>query len=103
MLTVIIKNPQGAIVGRFTATSTTNFVDQADEYGIAMPFSCHAGACMTCLCEVESGQEGINRTAEGEEFVPVEDNEILSCISAPLQEWIDSPDDNEIVLISRGM
>jgi ferredoxin len=103
MLFVIVKNSAGEKIGEFQADNNTNLVDMAEEYGVDIPYSCHAGACMTCLCDVEKGKENIDPEGEGEVFIDIEENQILACITTGLEEKIKDKEKHEVILLAKSL
>lgn len=81
MITCVVKDSSGNEVGKFEATADGNLLDQAAEKGIELPFSCHAGACMSCSAKVISGMEYIDQEKDGPKYIDTDDDIILSCIA----------------------
>lgn len=80
MITVLIKDSSGNEMGKFTAKAEGNLLDQAAEHNIELPFSCHAGACMSCSARVLSGHEYIDEEKDGPKYIDTDDDVILTCI-----------------------
>merc|ERR1711965_1071865 len=53
MFTVTLVTPEGE--STIECDGETYVIDQAEEDGIDMPYSCRAGACSTCAGKVVSG------------------------------------------------
>jgi ferredoxin len=70
-----------------------NFVDECAEEDVDIPFSCHAGACMSCAGKVKKGMEHIDGEKDGEKYIETDDDVILTCVAGVKD---DAPDDAEI-------
>lgn len=73
--------------------TTDNFVDACAEEDADIPFSCHAGACMSCAGRVVKGMEHIDAEKTGEKYIETDDDVILTCV-AGLKD--DTPADAEV-------
>lgn len=73
--------------------TTENFVDACAEEDADLPFSCHAGACMSCAGKVTKGMEHIDPQKTGEKYIETDDDVILTCV-AGLKD--DTPEDAKI-------
>ena len=100
MVKIIVKNDQGAQVAEFTANADEALGTQIQDAGAPIPFSCGAGACRTCCCQVTKGMEHIDKEAVGPMHIMVDDNEILSCIAGIKPG---APADAEIEVISENL
>gem|GEM_PF-617567 len=89
MITCIIKNSSGEEVGRFTPKGEKNLLDEAADNGIELPFSCHAGACMSCAARVISGQELFDQEKDGMKYIDTDDDVCLTCIGGVKQELVE--------------
>jgi len=96
MAKIVITNGSGTKVGEFSAKSDESITTQAEAVGIDIPQSCGgSGACGMCKCRVKSGGEFLDSKKFGDELFPVEDDEVLSCISG-VQDG--TPDDAVVEL-----
>lgn len=96
MVTCIIKNSSGDILGKFTPPGENNLLDEAADAGIELPFSCHAGACMSCAARILKGAEFFDQEAHGMKYIDTDDDVCLTCIGGIKQEAL--TDDQEHVV-----
>ncbi len=73
--------------------SDDNFVDACAEEDADIPFSCHAGACMSCAGRVTKGMEHIDQQKSGEKYIETDEDVVLTCI-AGLKDG--TPEDAEV-------
>ena len=102
MVTCIIKDSSGNELGRFEAAAEGNLLDQAAEKGIEIPFSCHAGACMSCSAKILSGAECIDQEKDGPKYIETDEDVILSCIAGVLPEKVEDDEEHIIELELLG-
>jgi len=101
MVKIIIKDSEGNVNSSFEAKQGEAISTQAQEAGSDIPVSCGVGACRTCVCKVESGQEFINPEAINPQVMPPEsDDEIFSCIAGIADN---APEDAEIVMTAENL
>jgi len=96
MITCIIKDDGGEELGRFEPKGEKNLLDEASDAGIELPFSCHAGACMSCSARVTSGADMIDEEMDGPKYMETDEDVFLTCISGVRPEFVD--DDEEHIL-----
>jgi len=56
-----------------------SILDFAENNGIEPPYSCRAGICGTCICQIREGEVSYQE----EPSAPVDDDSVLICISQP--------------------
>lgn len=95
MTKVIIRDNSGKQVTSFTAQTDESVGVQAQKNGADIPFSCGVGACRTCVGKVKKGKEFLNEEAVGVKYIPVEEDEVLTCICGVKE---DVPKDAEIII-----
>lgn len=96
MITCIIKDDSGEEIGRFEPKGEKNLLDEAADAGIELPFSCHAGACMSCAARITSGGDMIDAELDGPKYTETDEDVCLSCIAGVRPEFVD--DDEEHLL-----
>ena len=96
MVTCIIKNSAGKELGRFQPPGQKNLLDEAADAGIELPFSCHAGACMSCAARILKGAEYFDQEADGMKYIDTDDDVCLTCIGGVKEEFVKA--DEEYVL-----
>lgn len=57
-----------------------SILEMLEAAGIDYPFSCMAGACSACKIIVRKNKEKLQTDKFGTPFMPVEKNEILTCV-----------------------
>ena len=98
MITCIVKDSSGNEMGRFQPTGDQSLLDEAAENGIEIPFSCHAGACMSCACKVEEGMDQIDPEHGGPKYIDTDEDVQLSCIAGAKKEFVEDGDEHVIEL-----
>lgn len=93
MAKIIIKDRKGEKITEFEGNHDESLGVQAQENGVAVPFSCGVGACRACVGKVKKGKEYIDSEAVGPKHITTEDDEVLTCICG-LRE--NAPQDAEI-------
>ncbi len=82
MITCNIKDSSGNEMGSFQPKGEKNLLDEAAENGIELPFSCHAGACMSCAAKVTKGKELLDEEKDGPKYIDTDEDVSLTCIAA---------------------
>ncbi|MFN7161285.1 MAG: 2Fe-2S iron-sulfur cluster-binding protein [Candidatus Gracilibacteria bacterium] len=98
MVTVVIKLPNGKEFTSYKANGKDTILEQLESYNIDFPYSCRAGACMTCCVVVKQGMEFLDPFLGGDKFIDTDDDQFLSCIGGVKQEFVDD-EENHIVEI----
>ncbi len=93
MAKVIVKDNSGDELANFAGNSDDPISTQAQENGAEVPVACGVGVCGACKCKVKKGREFIDDSAFGDAQVPLEEGEVLTCVSG-IKE--DAPEDAEI-------
>jgi ferredoxin len=81
MVTVLIRDAQGAELLRFQANGEDTILEQAEAHNLDIPFACRAGACLSCVATIKSGGEHVIETLKGDKLIETEDNQCLTCIA----------------------
>ncbi len=90
-VTITDSNEEEIFEGNLTGEE--NFVDECADEDVDIPYSCHAGACMSCAGKVKKGMEHIDQEKDGEKYIETDEDVILTCISGIKEN---TPDDAEI-------
>lgn len=96
MVKLIVKESSGDILVELMLEGGQNFLDECAENDIDIPFSCHAGACMSCGAQVTAGLEFINPQLDGEKYIETDEDVILTCVAGPTDEAIESDETHVI-------
>lgn len=96
MVTLVVRDGDGAELGRIPLKGEVNILDECADAGIDLPFSCHAGACMSCSAKIISGAEFLNQEKDGDKYIETDADVCLTCIAGPTDEAIASPDEKII-------
>jgi ferredoxin len=96
MVTLVVRDSSGDELGRIPLSGEKTILDECAESGIDLPFSCHAGACMTCSSKVISGKEYIDEEFKGQKYIDTDDDVVLTCISGVKKEAVDAQDEKII-------
>lgn len=88
MVKLVVKDSNGDIIFEQKLEGGQNFLDECAENDIDLPFSCHAGACMSCAAQVTEGIEHIDTQLDGEKYIETDEDVILTCIAGPKSESI---------------
>ena len=94
MVTCIIKDSAGKEIGKFQPLGKKNLLDEAADAGIEMPFSCHAGACMSCAARVVKGGEILDHELDGMKYIDTDDDVCLTCIGGVKADFVNSSDEH---------
>lgn len=98
MIKITLQDTNWKDLWSFEAKKWKLITEMAKENNIEIPFSCGSGACGLCLCEVIEGMEFINSEYLNHPMMELEDNQILTCISAIKDKCFDDGKDHKIVL-----
>ncbi|MBI5414034.1 2Fe-2S iron-sulfur cluster binding domain-containing protein [Candidatus Peregrinibacteria bacterium] len=96
MIICTVKSSSGEIMGTFHPKGKKNLLDEAADEGIEMPFSCHAGACMSCATRVIQGMELLDLQKDGTKYVDTDADVALTCIAGVKESFV--MDDEEHIL-----
>ncbi|MCP4524104.1 MAG: (2Fe-2S)-binding protein [Candidatus Gracilibacteria bacterium] len=78
---ITIKNAGGDIVKTLDADINKTLLKQLEAEGIEIPSACFTGICGACMCEIEEGEDGINKEAITASGFPLADEEVMTCIA----------------------
>lgn len=101
MIKIIVQNSEWVELGSFEAKKWKLITEMAQANNIEIPFSCGAGACWLCLCEVIEWRELINDSFLQHPLMEMYENEVLTCISAVKDEYFEKEWDYTIILKRR--
>ncbi len=99
MVTVILQDDSGSeIITLENANADKTIIEQLEEQAFDMPYSCRAGACMTCAAIVKEGMDYIDETLGGEKFIDTDDDQILTCVAGLTPESVEAEVEYKVVL-----
>lgn len=81
------------MLGEFNPKGEKNLLDEAAEASIELPFSCHAGACMSCAARIVKGSEYMDQELDGVKYIDTDADVCLTCISGVKKEYVESPEE----------
>ena len=96
MVKLIVKDSSGDVIFSEVLEGGQNFLDECAEKDVDLPFSCHAGACMSCAAQITAGMEHVDAQMDGEKYIETDEDVVLTCIAGPKQESIDAAEENII-------
>jgi len=82
--------------------TTLSIIDICEQLGLELPYSCRAGACTSCLCEVKTGKENLDQMVAGEPIIDVEANEFLACIGGCQKTALTDGAEHAAEIVVRG-
>lgn len=94
MITCIIRDDMGNELGQFEPKGEKNLLDEAADHNIEIPFSCHAGACMSCAAKIINGQELVDQEKDGPKYMETEDDVFLTCIAGVKDEYVEDSENH---------
>lgn len=102
MIKCVVKDSGGNELGSFALKGEKNIVDEAADSGIELPFSCHAGACMTCAGRVTAGVEFLDNEKDGPKYMDTDEGVELMCITGAKPEFVSDADEHivEVTMMS---
>jgi ferredoxin len=92
---ITIKNASGDIVKTLDADLNKTLLKQLEAEGIEIPSACFTGICGACMCEIEQGEEFVEKEAITASGFPLSDEEVMTCIAK-----VKTDSEGEIVLKS---
>jgi ferredoxin len=66
---------------------------QLEAEGVEIPAACYTGICWACICEIEKGEDNINKNFRGEPGFPMGDEEVMTCIAG-----VKADENDEVIL-----
>lgn len=96
MVKLIVKDSSGDVLVEQVLEGGQNFLDECAENDVDLPFSCHAGACMSCAAQVTEGLEFIDPQLDGEKYIETDEDVVLTCIAGPSEKAIESDEEHVI-------
>lgn len=94
MTKITIKNSRGEIIKTIDADLNRTLLKQLEEAWVEMASACFTGICGACMCQIEAGEEYIDKSFKWEPGFPLAEEEIMTCIAGVKQG------DGEIILKS---
>ena len=98
MIRLIVKDSNGEELFNDFIEGEMNFLDECAENDVELPFSCHAGACMSCSAKIVKGIEHVNQTLDGEKYIETDKDVLLSCIAGPKKESLEDDEEHIVEL-----
>ncbi len=92
---ITIKNASWEIIKTLDADLNKTLLKQLEGHWVEIPSACFTWICGACMCEIEKGEEFVNKEATTAPGFPLADEEVMTCISK-----ITSDQDGEIILKS---
>lgn len=92
---ITIKNASWEIIKTLDADLNKTLLKQLEAEWVEIPSACFTWICGACMCEIEKGEEFVNKEATTAPGFPLADEEVMTCIAK-----IYSDEDGEIVLKS---
>ena len=102
MITCLIKDASGEILGKFEPKGEKNLLDEAADAGIELPFSCHAGACMACAAKITAGADMIDGEKDGPKYMETDEDVALTCIAGVRPEFVDDEEEHLLEITMLG-
>lgn len=96
MVTVVIKLPNGKVFTSYTANAEQTIIEQLESYKIDFPYSCRAGACMTCCVVVKSGMEFLDPFLGGDKFIDTDEDQFLTCIGGVKKKFVEDEEEHVV-------
>jgi len=89
---ITIKNASWEVIKTIEADLTKTLLKQLEAEWVSMAAACYTGICWACMCQIEDGEENINKSFRWEPWFPLGDDEVMTCIA-----WVKDKD-KDIVL-----
>ncbi|PID70359.1 hypothetical protein CSB37_03165 [bacterium DOLZORAL124_38_8] len=100
MVQIQINDANGNQVSTFKNQGNDPIAIQANDNGAPIPMCCGMGACRSCVAIVEAGLEHLDKEADGPAQMPLDENEVLTCICGVKK---DTPQDAEISINCQNL
>jgi len=98
MIRLIVKDSDGEELFNDLIEGEMNFLDECAENDVDLPFSCHAGACMSCSAKITKGAEHVDQSLDGEKYIETDEDVLLSCIAGPKKESLEDTEEHIVEL-----
>ncbi len=85
MAKLTYKDEDGNVVD-VPINPSKSILEMLEDQGIDYPFSCMAGACNTCVIKITQGKDKLELDKFGTPLMPVEEDEMLSCVCGISEE-----------------
>lgn len=89
----------GKIFTAFKANGEQTLLEQMEHIQIDFPYSCRAGACMTCAVVVKNGMEFLDQNTGGEKFIDTDEDQFLTCIGGVKTEFANEKDETKVHIV----